>query len=464
MRRSSTLADGGRCIVASQQLVGDPEQRARHLALGARAPSAKVADELETASASAASRGASGAAAELAELSVSLTPAAAGDLGRRRRQLLAADLHYASGDAERSRLILEPLLEQLQPGVERARVLLRLGRQADDFERSERLLEQSFVDAAPDPRLRAEIVIALNVTVFLRRGPAAAVKMARELAHVVEESGDLVLLAIFLARLSFSELIAGEVSPGLLERALELEQQVGPLPTATTPTFVEGLRLMYAEEHDAAREALQRGHSLGVARGDEPARSNALLFLAELECRAGEWGRADEYAEAMLQAGETWGLELEGGSALWIRGLVDAYLGRLDEARVRAAEGARFSREENDQAFLERNLALIGFIDLSTGDYRAAAELLGPVVRRRQDRGAGEPSLYPARELAIEALVAVGDLDEARIQLGWLEEAGRRLRHAVAARDGRALPCPAAGGRGRPRRGARKLRARARGA
>ena len=96
------------------QLVGDPEQRARHLALGARAPSAKVADELETASASAASRGASGAAAELAELSVSLTPAAAGDLGRRRRQLLAADLHYASGDAERSRLILEPLLEQLR--------------------------------------------------------------------------------------------------------------------------------------------------------------------------------------------------------------------------------------------------------------------------------------------------------------------------------------------------------------
>ena len=237
-------------------LVGDQEERARHLALGARAPSAKVADELETASASAASRGASGAAAELAELSVSLTPAAAGDLGRRRRQLLAADLHYASGDAERSRLILEPLLEQLQPGVERARVLLRLGRQADDFERSERLLEQSFVDAAPDPRLRAEIVIALNVTVFLRRGPAAAVKMARELAHVVEESGDLVLLAIFLARLSFSELIAGEVSPGLLERALELEQQVGPLPTATTPTFVEGLRLMYAEEHErCARSA-----------------------------------------------------------------------------------------------------------------------------------------------------------------------------------------------------------------
>ena len=53
------------------------------------------------------------------------------------------------------------------------------------------------------------------------------------------------------------------------------------------------------------------------------------LFLAELECRAGEWGRADEYAEAILQSAEQQGLEFQGGSALWIRGLVDAYLGRL---------------------------------------------------------------------------------------------------------------------------------------
>jgi predicted ATPase len=50
------------------QLVADPEQRARHLALGANGPRANVASELEAASAIAASRGASRAAAELAEL------------------------------------------------------------------------------------------------------------------------------------------------------------------------------------------------------------------------------------------------------------------------------------------------------------------------------------------------------------------------------------------------------------
>ena len=410
------------------ELVDDPEQRARHLALGADGPSTMVADALETAASAAASRGASGAGAELAELAVALTPATDGDGVRRRRELLAADLHYASGDVGRTRAILEPLLEQLPPGVERAKVLRRLGEaSADDFERSERLLEQAFVEAAVDPRLRAEIVVPRILTAFLRHGPSAAVSLARDSAQVVEESGDRVLLAVFLAELSFAELCANGVTPGLLERALELEAEVGLLATHARATLVEGLRLTYADEHGPARAALQRVHAASVSRGDGLAQSEALLFLAELECRAGEWSRADEYAEEMLQSGEQQGLEFQGGSALWIRGLVDAYLGRLDQARARATEGVSRSREENEQAFLERNLALLGFIDLSTRDYGAAAAQLAPVVRRRQARGAGEPSLYPARELAIEALIGAGDLDEARVQLEWLEEAGRRL-------------------------------------
>jgi hypothetical protein len=244
------------------ELVGDAEERARHLALGASRPSAAVADELETASMTAASRGASGAAAELAELSVSLTPADAAGSVRRRRQLLAADHHYASGDTERSRVILEPLLEQLPPCAERAEVLRRLGeRSDDDLEKSERLLEQAFAEAEADPRLRAKIVTARVFTAFHRHGPAAAVKLARDSAQVVADSGDPVLLAIFLAQRSLAELYAQGVPPGVLERALELEELVGPLPTYTTATRVEGMRLMYADELEPAREALQRARA-----------------------------------------------------------------------------------------------------------------------------------------------------------------------------------------------------------
>src|SRR5262249_16920882 len=149
--------------------------------------------------------------------------------------------------------------------------------------------------------------------------------------------------------------------------------------------------------------------------------------LAVLECRAGEWSRADKYAEELLEGGEQRGLEFQGGLSLWIRGLVDVYLGRLDQARARAVEGISRSREEHQHRFLERNLARLGLIDLPFGAPVGAGEGLAPLARRLQERGTGEPSHYPARELAIEALVAVGDLEEARIQLEWLDESGRRL-------------------------------------
>ena len=121
------------------------------------------------------------AAAELAQLSVSLTPGDAGGEVLRRRQLLAADHHYASGDArERSREILERLLDQRSSGSEHAKVLLRLGEYSpNDLEKSERLLEQAFLEAASDPRLQAEIVMPRVSTALLRHGPAAAVQLAR---------------------------------------------------------------------------------------------------------------------------------------------------------------------------------------------------------------------------------------------------------------------------------------------
>ena len=104
------------------------------------------------------------------------------------------------------------------------------------------------------------------MTAFHRHGAAAAVRLARESAQVVEDSGDLVLLTLFLAQLSFVELYAEGVTPGVLERALELEQLVGPLPTETmTPTFVEGLRLMCATSTRLRARLSRRAH--GDRRG-----------------------------------------------------------------------------------------------------------------------------------------------------------------------------------------------------
>ena len=76
---------------------------------------------------------------------------------------------------------------------------------------------------------------------------------------------------MFLSELSFSELLCAEgLTPGVLERALELEQRVGPLPSPTTPTLVEGVRMMFADEHEPARDALQRAHAAASPAAPSP--------------------------------------------------------------------------------------------------------------------------------------------------------------------------------------------------
>jgi AAA ATPase domain len=109
------------------QIVTDPEERARHLALGTVAANSGVAESLEAAAQHAALRGAPAVAAELAELSAQRTPN--DDREARWRRLIEAGLRYATaGDLGRARGLLEPLASEIPPGPVRAGVLLKSGR------------------------------------------------------------------------------------------------------------------------------------------------------------------------------------------------------------------------------------------------------------------------------------------------------------------------------------------------
>ena len=104
-------------------LVSAPEERARHLALGARGPDADVAAALDEAAALAKARGAPIAAAELLEKARALTPA--DDPAAFRRAVAAARRYFEAGDARRARALLDDALPELA-GVERAEALIVL--------------------------------------------------------------------------------------------------------------------------------------------------------------------------------------------------------------------------------------------------------------------------------------------------------------------------------------------------
>src|SRR4051794_17854678 len=96
------------------ELVADPEERARHLALAADGPDEAVAAALEEAAAHAAARGAGAAAAELSDQARRLTPPSLdGDVHRRR--LAAARLRSTAGDTAGATQVLPPALHAAPP-------------------------------------------------------------------------------------------------------------------------------------------------------------------------------------------------------------------------------------------------------------------------------------------------------------------------------------------------------------
>src|SRR5262249_33486684 len=146
---SSVYADLGerrRAVHARlAELVGDPLQRVRHLALSRDAPDERVAAALDEATALAADRTALATAAELAEQALRLTPADA-RAERNRRALAAARAHHVAGEWTRARAIATDLAADPDAGELRAETLVLLAELERQGE-AQRLLEEALQEA-----------------------------------------------------------------------------------------------------------------------------------------------------------------------------------------------------------------------------------------------------------------------------------------------------------------------------
>ena len=191
----------------------------------------------------------------------------------------------------------------------------------------------------PIARLKAEIVMPRVMTAFLRHGPAAAVKLARELGS--GRGGQ--------RRPRPARHVPGGAQ---LRGALRGRFDTGSA-RACARARAAGRALADADHADARRGAApavrrrarcrRRGPGTGTRRGGSQRRRVGTGQCLALSDRARvprrRLGPRRRVCGGNAPVGERWGLEFQGGSALWIRGLVDAYLGRLDEARARATEG-----------------------------------------------------------------------------------------------------------------------------
>jgi DNA-binding CsgD family transcriptional regulator len=423
-------------------IVRDPEERARHLALSVEGQDVAVAAALEEAALLASSRGAPQSAAELWEMARRATPRDRGeDLVRRTHH--AGVAHYECGDSSLARNVLEQAVDLSMPGPPRARVLLDLGMglgETEGWRGAWAVFEAARGEAGDDLALRARIEQNLGYVWLFRGDLAASERHARSALELAEELQEPRVMAEAFQGLPFVEFLLGRgVDQELLDRGIALEGHMeGEFKShVTRPSFVAGQLLKFTDRLDEARRTLTELLGDAAAHGVETPIPQIRYHLAELECRAGNWDAAMEHARESRAAAQRSRmgamLASEGHFAV---GLVEAHLGRAEAATLEALEGLRVAEEAGEILLQIQHLSVLGFLELSLGNYAEADAYLSKAVELEHEMGVREPAYFRVVPDEIEALVALGRLDEAEALLAPFEEAGRKLDRAWAIATG----------------------------
>jgi DNA-binding CsgD family transcriptional regulator len=417
-------------------IVRDPEERARHLALSVEGPDVAVAAALEEAALLASSRGAPQSAAELWEMARRATPDDRGeDLVRRTHQ--AGVAHYECGDTSLGRSVLEQAVDLSMAGPARARVLLELGMglaETEGWRGAWAVFEAARGEAGDDLALRARIEQNLGYAWLFRGDLAPSERHARAALQLAEELQEPRVMAEAFAAYPFVKfLLGGGVDQELLDRGIALEGHMeGEFKSHVLgASFVVGQLLKSTDRLDEARRTFTELLGDAAAHGVESPIPQIRYHLAELECRAGNWDAAMEQARESRAAAQRIrmgaSMSSEGHFAV---GLVEAHLGRADSARLEALEGLRIAEAAGELLLLIPNLSVLGFLELSLGRLAEADAYLSRAVELEQGMGIGEPAYFRIVPDEIDALVALGRLDEAEALLAPFEEAGRNLGRA----------------------------------
>jgi DNA-binding CsgD family transcriptional regulator len=423
----------------------DPEERARHLALGAEGPSAEIAEILDGAATLASARGAPAAAASLAEMAARATPANA-HAERARRQVDAAGYLFVSGETATARAMLEPLVETLPGGRERARALLCLGMTCEDsLPLAASYLDRACAEADGDELLMATIHIRQADNAGVRGNFGAGLDYARAGLECAEHVGHRGTIALALAELAVHEQRSGSITPGLLDRALEMQESIRDLPPGyRSARRARAIRSLAADNLDAARADLQDCYRRSVEQGDLFEERIILMYLSQVECLAGDLPAAVRYINQGVEAAEELGLPQTDDALGWARALVAAHLGRA-EARSDAQVALESAEAIGDGLGQIRARAVLGFLELSSGNPKAAVEFLRPLP---QLTSTVSPSEFRFLANLIEALIAMGDGEGAEALLvpfergtclrdtPWTRACSRRCRGLLLAARG----------------------------
>jgi DNA-binding CsgD family transcriptional regulator len=422
--------------------VTHPEERARHLALGADGPNEEIAQELERAAQSAAGRGACDTAAALAEIAVSLTPSGRLD-DRNRRATFEAENRFEASDPNRAIALLEAVVESMAWGPDRAEVLRRLARyltyRGDPITTWTARLTAALEEARDDPVLRCAIATDLGVAAANAGDPATATSYSDLALELADRTGDAAREAQLLAGMAFLAFCNGDgVRQDLIERALSGPEQPLRLGMELRPRFAIGTVLHWSDDLDGARDLFEQEQTRAFADGVETGLPQLRWGQAETEAWAGNWERAEELATDGYLLAEDSGLSLMMGFVLGVRTLVHVYRGRLDEGRRDGERAVEIGMSMGSPLIALIGVQALGLAELSVGDAATAHQRLAPLADMVRATGVAEPGILRFLPDEVEALTRLGELDAAVELLDPFEarsiQLGRKWGMATSAR------------------------------
>ncbi|MGV9453031.1 AAA family ATPase [Streptomyces sp. NPDC003635] len=390
----------------------DPIERARHLALATTGTDPEVAASLAEAAALARDRGAPSVAAALGRLAARHTPAEDSPQGV---LLQSAEDAITAGELDLARDIAREVLSRSTVPAERVRAWIVVIETAGHaMTEVDAVFPQALADAGDDPRLLARIHYQLAWRALLVDGdfdPAReeAAYSAELAARGRDRYTELMALAL---RAQIETLMGHPDAPATIKRALREPQDPRVACHHNGAGYARFRWLVMSDQLPEARATVTALLREVRRRGSVESEVHFLRGLAETELRTGHCARALDLARESLRLARDTGIG-EVASAV-LTSLAEGAGGDLDRALELAREALDHAERDGDQMYVSRALAALGHAQLVAGDASAAVASLRRVRELEQGLGITDPARGRWHGDLAEALVRIGEAEEAQ--------------------------------------------------
>jgi DNA-binding CsgD family transcriptional regulator len=413
------------------RVVDGTEACARHLALAADEPDSELATLLEDAAGEALARGGWLAAGDLLGHARRLTPSREVRSWARRSTMLA-DLLYHHGDQHSALAVADEVIENAEPGKERALALalssLYVPMRTDRF-------GQALAEAGDDSALRARIGLMAAITLSGAdlRECAAESEDALENARRANDR-ELILQTMSVAAVHLiwtNESVKIDrartylVEAAAIEERLRIRKKQGLL--SWSPKSISGSLATWEDDLDRARRLFGDEYVRAAEAGDDKALNRILINIADAEWRSGNFDRSMSSAKEAYDVADRNGDPQARACALYHLAAAQAIVGPLAESRT-TIEQAVLQLWSGDRLNLAFCRVVAALVESCAGDHAAVLREVGALPDELDAGGSHNPAsrLWFCLGDEIEARIALGDLDLARLRVDRLVERSRR--------------------------------------